>query len=120
MTSYACFRVERAGPVATVYLANAAKRNAMGPQFWDELPQVFAALDGDPDVRAIVLAADGPVWTAGLDLVGVMPLLQSAEPGRIAQQKHLLRFIRRLQDAISAVERARVRDSGALQASTAT
>ncbi len=107
MTNYQCFRVEKSEAVATVYLANPQKRNAMGPVFWDELPQVFAALDADHDVRTIVLAADGPVWTAGLDLVGVMPRLQAAQGGRIAQQQHLLRFIETLQDAISSVERVR-------------
>lgn len=107
MTSYQCFRVEKSAAVATVYLANPQKRNAMGPTFWDELPQVFAALDADREVRCIVLAADGPVWTAGLDLVGILPRLQSEQGGRIAQQQHLLRFIQTLQDAISAVERVR-------------
>lgn len=107
MQTYTCFRVERAGAVATVYLANAAKRNAMGPAFWSELPQLFGELDADESVRAIVLAADGPVWTAGLDLVAMMPELQAKETGRIPQQKHLHKLIRRLQDSITSVERAR-------------
>lgn len=107
MTNYQCFRIEKSHSVATVYLANPQKRNAMGPTFWDELPQVFAALDADSEVRCIVLAADGPVWTAGLDLVGIMPRLQAESGGRIAQQKHLLRFIQTLQDAISSVEKVR-------------
>lgn len=107
MTSYQCFRVERAESVATVFLSNEKKRNAMGPAFWEELPQVFAALDADPEVRVIVLAADGPVWTAGLDLVGMMPALQSSEPGRIPQQKHLIKLIHKLQDSISSVEKVR-------------
>lgn len=107
MQTYQCFRVERADSVATVYLSNDKKRNAMGPAFWTELPQVFAELDADASVRAIVLAADGPVWTAGLDLVAMMPQLQASEAGRIPQQKHLHALIRRLQDAITSVERTR-------------
>lgn len=105
--NYQCFRVEKSGAVATVYLANPQKRNAMGPTFWDELPQVFAALDGDPEVRAIVLAADGPVWSAGLDLVGIMPRLQAQEGGAIAAKRNLLGLIQTLQGAISSVERVR-------------
>lgn len=107
MSSYECFRIERSEHVATVYLANEQKRNAMGPAFWDELPQLFAALDKDAAVRAIVLAADGPVWTAGLDLIHMMPKLHAREPGRTAQQKHLRSLIQKLQDAISSVERTR-------------
>lgn len=105
--NYQCFRIEKSAAVATVYLANPQKRNAMGPAFWDELPQVFAALDGDPEVRAIVLAADGPVWSAGLDLVGVMPLLQAQEGGAIAAKRHLQKLIQTFQAAISSVEKAR-------------
>ena len=105
--TYSCFRIEKSGAVATVYLANPSKRNAMGPAFWDELPQVFAALDQDPEVRAIVLAADGPVWTAGLDLVGVMPLVQTQDGGAIAAKRHLLKLIQRFQEAITRVERTR-------------
>src|SRR5262245_43495851 len=107
MTTYQCFRVEKSEAIATVYLSNEKKKNLMVPAFWEELPAVFAALDADSGTRAIVLAADGPVWTAGLDLVGTMPLIQASEPGRIPQQKRLLDFIHRLQAAISAVERAR-------------
>jgi enoyl-CoA hydratase len=106
-TVWHSFRVEKSAHVATVFLSNEKKRNAMGPTFWDELPQLFAQLDSDPTVRVIVLAADGPVWTAGLDLLAMMPRLQSTEPGRIPQQRHLHGLIRTLQDAISAVERCR-------------
>jgi enoyl-CoA hydratase len=105
--NYTCFRIEKSGAVATVYLANPSKRNAMGPAFWDELPQVFAGLDSDPDVRAIVLSADGPVWSAGLDLVGIMPRLQAQEGGAIAAKRQLLQLIQTLQAAISSVERTR-------------
>jgi enoyl-CoA hydratase len=107
VSSYECFRIERAESVATVYLSNEKKRNAMGPAFWDELPRVFSALDAEPAIRVIVLAADGPLWTVGLDLISMMPRLQSSEPGRIPQQKHLYGLIRTLQEAINAVERTR-------------
>jgi enoyl-CoA hydratase len=35
---------------------------------WDEVPLAVRALDDDPDVRAIVVAARGRAFTAGLDL----------------------------------------------------
>ena len=40
----------------------------MGPAFWSELPEVFAKLDADRDVRAIVLTGSGRNFSYGLDL----------------------------------------------------
>lgn len=59
------------GHVAQVTLIGPGKGNAMGPAFWAELPQVFAALDADPDVRAIVLTGSGRNFSYGLDLAAM-------------------------------------------------
>ena len=48
--------VEVKDNVAQVTLIGPGKGNAMGPEFWAEMPVVFAELDADPDVRAIVLS----------------------------------------------------------------
>lgn len=65
---YNVFEVEVTKGVATLWLANEAKRNAMGPDFWSELPQAMQEIGEDDRVRAVVLAARGPHFTAGLDL----------------------------------------------------
>ena len=46
------------GHIAQVVLNNPAKRNAMGPWFWDEMPKVFRRIDEDLDVRVAVLRAE--------------------------------------------------------------
>ena len=61
-------RVERVGPVAQVTLVGPGKGNAMGPDFWRELPRVFKDLDADPEVRAVVLTGGGGNFSYGLDL----------------------------------------------------
>ena len=73
--------------VARVTLIGPGKGNAMGPAFWSEMPEVFAALDADRDVRAIVLTGSGRNFSYGLDLVamggtltGVMTDGSSARP----------------------------------------
>ena len=49
-------------------LVGPGKGNAMGPAFWSEMPEVFAKLDADRDVRAIVLTGSGKNFSYGLDL----------------------------------------------------
>jgi methylglutaconyl-CoA hydratase len=54
--------------VATVTLARERVRNAFNESMVEELAEAFGELGIDPGVRAIVLAALGPVFCAGADL----------------------------------------------------
>jgi enoyl-CoA hydratase/carnithine racemase len=58
-------RVERQGDVVHVTLCNPQARNAQHPGTWRRLAAIPELLT--PDVRAIVLAAEGPSFSAGLD-----------------------------------------------------
>jgi enoyl-CoA hydratase len=69
--SWKAFSVEISDHVAEVTLLGPGKGNAMGPDFWSECPQLFAQLDADPEVRAIVLAGSGKNFTYGLDLAAM-------------------------------------------------
>lgn len=104
-------RLERRGPVARVTLDNPDKRNAMGPEFWDGMAPLFASLDVDPTVRCVVLDGEGPAFTSGLDIVRMLeriPVdLQAGPPDGLRQQQ-LHDMIRRMQAAITSVERCRV------------
>ncbi len=53
---------------ATVTLTRAELRNAFNDEVIAELTQVFTELGQRDDVRAIVLAAEGPAFCAGADL----------------------------------------------------
>jgi len=101
--------VARSGHVAEVTLLGPAKGNAMGPDFWRELPEVFRALDADPEVWAIVLTGSGKHFSYGLDLNAMLPgwaefLAADAQAG---PRTRFLEEIRRLQDAITAVATCR-------------
>src|SRR3954471_14445511 len=102
--SYRSLRVE--GPaegVAEVVLTGPGKGNAMGPDFWRELPETFAALDASTDARAVVLRADGPHFTYGLDLPAMMGDLGPLTSGGLADARTKLHeMILRLQDAVSS------------------
>ncbi|MBJ7350778.1 MAG: enoyl-CoA hydratase/isomerase family protein, partial [Rhodococcus sp.] len=66
--NWTAFSVEIADHIAHVTLLGPNKGNAMGPDFWSECPELFAQLDADPEVRAVVLAGSGRNFTYGLDL----------------------------------------------------
>jgi enoyl-CoA hydratase/carnithine racemase len=53
------------GELATVTLDRASKRNAMTPAMWWQLAEIGRALPGT--VRAVLLRAEGPSFSAGLD-----------------------------------------------------
>jgi enoyl-CoA hydratase len=67
--------------VAQVTLIGPGKGNAMGPAFWAEMPVAFAALDADPEVRAIVLTGSGRNFSYGLDLMGMGDTLAAVMAG---------------------------------------
>lgn len=61
-------RVQCEGRVATVTLIRAQVRNAFNDEVIAELTEAFSGLGARDDVRAIVLAAEGPAFCAGADL----------------------------------------------------
>lgn len=93
--------------VATVRLNRPDKANSMNAAMWDELQNCFEWLDAEPAVRAVVLAANGRHFCAGLDLAMFgAPVAESEDPARRAEQ--LRRTILRLQGNLSAIEKCRV------------
>ena len=102
-------KVDVDGPVAEVTLLGPSKGNAMGPDFWRELPLVFRALDADPQVRAVVLTGSGQHFSYGLDLPAMMgdwaPMLggDSLAGPRTA----FLDQVRSLQAAVSSIAECR-------------
>ncbi|WP_067842658.1 crotonase/enoyl-CoA hydratase family protein [Nocardia lijiangensis] len=105
MTDWKAFAVETKDNVAQVTLIGPGKGNAMGPDFWRELPEIFRELDADPEVRAIVLTGSGKHFSYGLDLPAMAgtfgPLL--AEKALAAPRTDFLKEIRRMQASVTAV-----------------
>ncbi|PRX45152.1 enoyl-CoA hydratase [Prauserella shujinwangii] len=101
--------VDRTGHVAEVTLLGPGKGNAMGPDFWRELPLVFGALDDDPEVRAIVLTGGGAHFSYGLDLPAMMPSWAEYLGGEAlaGPRTKFLDEVRRLQDAVGSVAATR-------------
>lgn len=69
MSDYQTIRYQRQGGVGTVTLARPGKRNAQNPLMWQELASLGAELLTDETLRCLVVTAEGPVFSAGIDLV---------------------------------------------------
>jgi enoyl-CoA hydratase/carnithine racemase len=59
-------RVEAQGPVASVRLDRPEVRNAFNEVMIAELTRVFGGIG--PEVRAVVLGGEGPIFSAGADV----------------------------------------------------
>lgn len=95
---YSMLQVAFAGHVATVTLNRPDVRNAFNETTIAELTEVFAKLDARDDVRAIVLAANGPAFCAGADLNWMKKMATfSDEENRVDA--------RRLADMLAAIYR---------------
>ena len=60
--------LERISTTAVLTLNHPERRNALSLELMRELTGTFDELARDPDVRAVILAANGPVFSSGHDL----------------------------------------------------
>ncbi len=94
--------------VGTVYLDRAEKRNAMGPELFDQLPCRMEELAAESAVRCIVIAGRGPDFSVGLDLEALASgaLVGAATTEETSHSEHSRRLhgrITSLQRSISSV-----------------
>jgi len=96
--------------VVEVSLLGPGKGNAMGPDFWAELPLLFKALDADESVRSVVVTGSGANFCFGLDLGAYASLWGSmlAEDGGLARPRTRLHDqVRAMQSGLDAVAECR-------------
>ncbi|HEV2460072.1 MAG TPA: enoyl-CoA hydratase [Ktedonobacterales bacterium] len=68
MAEYDYILVERDAPIATVTMNQPDRRNALSTPLMHELIDAFESFRRDKEVRAIILAGNGPAFSAGHDL----------------------------------------------------
>jgi len=106
MSTYEFYQVEKKPPIAWVYLNRPEKKNAMNPPAWRESIPIFADLDADKDIRAVIVSGRGPCFSAGIDLMGMageLPELMETEQ-KGGTKWRLIKKIHALQDTISCIE----------------
>ena len=114
--SHQCFEVSIENQVAHIQLSRPQKRNAMSPEFWDELPEIVKDIDANVKARVIVISSTGPHFTAGLD-IGAF-LNQGDDSPDKTKGDHGIRFIqgaRLMQETFSALENCRIPVLAAIQ-----
>ncbi|MDQ3009428.1 MAG: crotonase/enoyl-CoA hydratase family protein [Acidobacteriota bacterium] len=70
-TDYKSLRLEKRSGVAEIVLTGPGKGNAMGPDFWREMPQLFNELDRDEETHAVMIRGEGGNFSYGLDLMAM-------------------------------------------------
>ncbi|HEY7350939.1 MAG TPA: enoyl-CoA hydratase [Ktedonobacterales bacterium] len=66
--SYEAILVNHDTPVATITMNRPERRNALSVDMMNELVDAFKTLGREKEVRSIILAANGPAFSAGHDL----------------------------------------------------
>jgi methylglutaconyl-CoA hydratase len=97
-------RVERAGAVLRVTLARPERRNAFGAELIGELTDAFADVG---DVRAVVLAGEGPSFSSGADVEWMRSSAELSYEDNVADARRLRRMLE-LVDSCPAPVVARV------------
>ena len=94
--------------IAHVQLSRPQELNSMNVAFWSELPEAIRLIDNLSMARVIVISSTGKHFSAGMDLAVFHNMGASfqGEPARRAEQSR--RHILQLQDAFTALEKARV------------
>lgn len=95
------------GHVATVTLNRSDRLNAMNGAMFREIGEAFRWLDQQSGIRAVILAANGKHFTAGLDLKESGSVLSATEGDPARVREKLRRHILHLQDCFTALEACR-------------
>jgi enoyl-CoA hydratase/carnithine racemase len=93
---YEALLVEREAPVATITMNSPERRNALSVDMMQELIDAFKTVSADKEVRVVILAANGPAFSAGHDL-------RELVGGNITIQRHVFDVCTELMTTIQAI-----------------
>ena len=98
--------VEKEGSIAWLILNRPEKRNALNMAFFSKLSKLMVQLDDDPEVRVVIIKAEGPSFALGMDLdeASEQSMLQIAG---VDDREKLRRKIIELQESMNVIERCR-------------
>lgn len=108
--NYQSLSLQLENGVMIVTLLGPGKGNAMGPEFWDELPQAMDAINAMIDVRCILFRGSGDHFSYGLDVVRMFPKLAEMTTGTVLadQRRKLMAQIRHMQSGFQKMHESPV------------
>ncbi|ABE46051.1 enoyl-CoA hydratase/isomerase family protein [Polaromonas sp. JS666] len=90
----AAIQITQAGPLLTLTLSRPEVRNAFNDEVIAELTAAFAQAGRREDVRAVVLAAEGPAFCAGADLNWMRRMADYTREENLADAAQLAEMLR--------------------------
>jgi methylglutaconyl-CoA hydratase len=99
--------LRREGAVATLTLQRPERRNALNPWLLRALAKGVAEIEADPGIRVVVLAGEGPAFSAGADLDWMAASRDLSREENVAQATEMAEAFEAL-DACSKAVVARV------------
>ncbi len=94
--------------VAEIELIGPGRGNAMGPDFWRELPPAIAALDADTELRAVIVYGSGEHFSYGLDLPAMASEIGAMLGDGARGRRGVVEQARRMQAGFGAIADSRL------------
>jgi len=101
MTEKGPFKIVKKDHVAYLILNKPEKRNAMAHDFFTLLVEIFDEFNLDPEVRVVVIKAEGKSFTAGIDLMQLGSLMGD---GGADSRESLRKLILAGQESMNSIE----------------
>lgn len=100
--AYQHLEIDKDGHVATLWLNRPEKLNALSEDMWADIPEAVAEIDGDVDIRVLIVAGRGKAFTVGID-IDMLAGLQPSGPSPAKGNFHIYSEIKRLQQTVSSL-----------------
>jgi enoyl-CoA hydratase len=105
MSEYKTITYELKGYVAEVFLNRPEKSNAMNPDFWPEIQDVFELIHAEREARVAIIGGNGKNFSAGLDLTASGELM-APQKGTM-ETDTLFHHIVEIQEPFNAINECR-------------
>lgn len=110
--SNALVLTEKQGNIYKITLNRPDKRNALTMDMMQQIAAAFREVDKHPEVRAVIVDGNGPIFSAGIDVMGLA--MAKAEAGDQNPARWLRTLARELQEWTTLIEEVEVPVIGAL------